>query len=136
MVGGDGGQGGAGQLQIGGVVFGQGGEDVGEQVAQDAHDGEVVVDKAQLDVEADVFAEVADGVVGFGAEDGADLEDAFEDADHDLLVELGALRQVGGAAEVVDGEDVGAALGGGGDELGRLDLGKALAGRDGRGRRP
>ncbi len=92
------------------------------------HDGEVVVDKAQLDVEADVFAEVADGVVGLGAEDGADFEDAFEDADHDLFVELGALGQVGRAAEVVDGEDVGAALGGGGDELGRLDLGKALAG--------
>ena len=86
------------------------------------------VDKAQLDVEADVFAEVADGVVGFGAKDGADFEDAFEDADHDLLIELGALRQVGRAAEVVDGKDVGAAFGGGGDELGGLDLGKALAG--------
>ena len=128
MVGRDGGQGGTGQFEVGGVVFGQGREDVGEQVAQDAHDGEVVLDKAQLDVEADVFAEVADGVVGFGAEDGADFEDAFEDADHDLFIELGALGQVGGAAEVVDGEDVGAALGGGGDELGGLDLGKALAG--------
>ena len=121
------GQSGAGQGQVGRVGGGEGGEDVGQHLAQEGHDREVVVDKAELDVEADVFVEVAGGVVRLGAKDRPDLKDALEDADHDLLVELGALRQVGLAAEVVDGEDVGPALGGGGDQLGRLDLGEALA---------
>ena len=82
-------------------------------------------DEAHLDVERDVLVEVARRVVRLGAEDRADLEDALEDADHDLLVELRALRQVGRPAEVVDGEDVGPALGGRGDELRRLDLDEA-----------
>src|SRR3979411_664161 len=55
-------------------------------------------------------ADVAGSVVGFGPEDGSHLEHPLVDADHDLLVELRALRQVGGSAEIVDPEHVGAAL--------------------------
>ena len=68
---------------------------------------------------------MADRVVRLSTEDRGHLVDALEDADHDLLVELRALRQVGALAEVVDGKDVGPALGGGGNKLGRLDFGKA-----------
>ena len=81
--------------------------------------------KPRLCVERDVLVEVAGGVVRLGAEHRADLEDALEDADHRLLVELRALRQVGGLAEVVEGEDVRAALGGRADDLRRLDLHEA-----------
>ena len=83
----------------------------GDHVAQHRHHGEVVLDEAHLDVQADVLVEVARRVVRLGAEDRPDLEDALEDADHDLLVELRTLRQVRRAAKVVEREDVGAALG-------------------------
>ena len=53
----------------------------------------VVADEAHLGVERHVLGQVADGVVRFGSEHRADLVDALEHADHDLLVELRALRQ-------------------------------------------
>jgi hypothetical protein len=65
--------------------------------------------------------------VRLGAEGRPDLVDPLEDADHRLLVELRALREVRRAPEVVQREDVRAALGRGGDDLGRLDLGEAEA---------
>ena len=94
----------------------------GEQVAQHGHDAEVVVDEAELDVEGHVLREVADGVVRFGPEHGTDLVHALEHADHHLLVELRRLREITGAAEVVDAKDVGARLRRGRDDLRRLDL--------------
>ena len=86
----------------------------------------MVLDEAELDVERDVLREVAHGVVRLGAEDRADLVDPLEDADQLLLVELRALGEVRRPAEVVDREDVGAALGRGLDELGGVDLGEAV----------
>src|SRR2546428_13814381 len=65
-------------------------------------------------------------VVRFRAEDRADLVHALEDADHDLLVELRALRQERGATEVVDREHVRAALRRRRDDLRRLDLREAV----------
>jgi hypothetical protein len=85
----------------------------------------VVVDEPELDVERHVLGQVADGVVGLGPEGRAGLVDPLEHPDHDLLVELRALRQVGRPAEVVEREDVRAALGRGADDLRRLDLGVA-----------
>ena len=62
------------------------------------------------------------------AEDGPDLEDLAQVGhERHLLVQLRRLREVGEAVEVAEPEDVGAALGGGGDELGRVDLDEALA---------
>eukprot|EP00965_Chrysotila_dentata_P072173 2385434-Pleurochrysis_carterae.AAC.2 len=62
----------------------------------------------------------------FGAEDRSDFEYAPKVShQRHLLVELRRLRQVCGAAEVAELEDVGSALGGGGDHLGRVDLGEA-----------
>ena len=85
----------------------------------------MVADEAELDVERAVLREVPDRVVRLGPEHRADLVDPLEDADHLLLVELRALGEVRGPAEVVDGEDVGARLGGRLDELRRRDLGEA-----------
>ena len=65
---------------------------------------------------------MAGSVVRFCAEDGADLEDSLEDADEGLFVELRALSQEGAFTEVVDGEDVRAALRGGRDDFRGLDL--------------
>ena len=97
----------------------------GNGVGEHRHHRELVLDEADLGVQGDVLVDVTGGVVRLGAEDGADLEDALEDADHDLLVELRALGQVGGLAEVVEGEGGGAELGGRADDLRCLDLGEA-----------
>jgi hypothetical protein len=58
----------------------------------------VVLNKAELDVEANVLVGVAGCVVGFGSKDRADLANPFEDPNHDLLVELRALGQEGRVA--------------------------------------
>jgi hypothetical protein len=84
----------------------------------------MVADEADLGVERGVLREMADRVVRLGTEDGADLEDALEDPDEHLLVQLRTLREVGRATEVVKGEDVRAGLGRRADELGRRDLGE------------
>jgi len=85
----------------------------------------MVADEPELGVERDVLREVPSGLVRLGAEDGPGLVDALEDADHRLLVELRALREECVAAEVVDAEEVRAALGREGDDLRRLNLGEA-----------
>ena len=82
------------------------------------------LDEPELGVEGDVLRQVPDGVVRLGPEHRADLVDPLEDADHLLLVELRALREVRRPAEVVDLEDVGPGLGRRLHELGRLDLGE------------
>ena len=107
----------------------------GDHVAQARHHLAVVLDEAELDVERDVLREVAHGVVRLGAEHRPDLVDALEDADQLLLVELRALGEVRRPAEVVDLEDVGAALGRRLDELGGVDLGEAVR-RRGSSRKP
>ena len=61
-----------------------------------------------------------------GAVNRADLEHAAERARKVLLVELGRLRQVSGLAEVVQLEQVRAALCASDNDLGRVDVGKAL----------
>ena len=102
-------------------------DDVAQGAGQHAHDREMVVDEAKLGVQAHVFVDMARGVVRLGAEHRAHLVHALEHADHDLLVELRRLRQVGLLAEVVHAEDVGPALARRRQQFGRLDLGEALA---------
>ena len=94
-------------------------------VAQAGDHLAVVLDEAELDVQADVLRQVPHRVVRLGAEHRPDLVDPLEDPDQHLLVELRALGEVRLAAEVVDLEDVGAALGRRLDQLGRGDLGEA-----------
>ena len=85
-----------------------------------------VVKKADLKLELLALSEVAGGLRGLSAEEGHEGEDALIDANHDLLIELAALGEGGGVAEVVDMEKLGTALGGGSDEVG----GEVLYGLD------
>ncbi len=118
---------GAGPLDGVGRVLVDPGDHPGEDLAQHREHVAVVADEAELDVERDVLRQVPHGVVRLGAEDRPDLVDPLEDADQLLLVELRALGEVRRPAEVVDREDVGAALGRGLDELRGVDLGEAEA---------
>src|SRR4051812_27989448 len=63
-------------------------------------------------------------IVWLGAKDRPDLEDTFEDADHDLFIELWALRQIRWSSEVIDAKDIRTALGRRRDNLGCLNLDK------------
>ena len=61
-------------------------------------------------------------------EHGGHLKHPLEHPHHGLLIELGGLSQEGLASEIVQAEDVAAPLRPGVDDLGGVDLGKALAG--------
>src|SRR5579875_1824972 len=93
---------------------------------QHGHHREVTLDKAHLGVQANIFVDMARGVVRLGAKDRTNLEDTLKDADHHLLIKLWTLRQRSRAVEVVQLEDVGPALGRGGHNLGCLNLCEAL----------
>ena len=87
----------------------------------------VVLHEGHLHVEPHELGHVAVGERVLGAEDGAHLEDALEVAHQShLLVQLRRLREVREAVKVLDLEDVGATLGGGCDELRRVDFCKPL----------
>ena len=101
------------------------GDHPGDDVAQAGDHLVVVLDEAELDVEADVLGQVPHRVVRLGPEHRPDLVDPLEDADQHLLVELRALGEVRRPAEVVDLEDVRAGLGGRLDQLGGVHLGEA-----------
>ena len=85
----------------------------------------MVVDEAELGVERGVLGEVPTRLVRLGAPDLPGLVDPLEDADHRLLVELRALCEERRPAEVVEPEDIRAALGRGADDLRRRDLREA-----------
>src|SRR5262249_49355720 len=72
--------------------------------------------------------QVTRGVVLFSPVYRSDLEDTFEDTDHDLLVKLRALREICRAAKVVDFEQLCTTFGAGRDNLRRVDLGEPLPG--------
>ena len=62
----------------------------------------------------------------FGTECWTNLEDPLQRPDHDLLVELWALSEIGRPPEVVDGKDVGPALGRGLEQLRGRNFREAL----------
>ena len=72
------------------------------------------------------------GVAILGPEHRPDLEDLLEAraGGADLLVQLGGHGKAGGASEVVEREDVGAALRRAADQLRGVDLGEALVDED------
>ena len=80
-------------------------------------------DVAELQIEAGELGGVLVGVALLCAEHGAGLEDALKAGSHGhLLVELGALCQIGIAVEVIHLEHLRAALAGSSDQLGGVDL--------------
>src|SRR6266542_558269 len=93
---------------------------------EDGHHVVVVADESHLGIERDVFVQVARCVMRLRAEDRPHLEDALEDTDEDLLVELRALSEICGLTEVVHAEAVRATLGRRRDNLRGKDLGETL----------
>src|SRR5207237_943783 len=85
----------------------------------------MVLNKAKLGIQADIFVDVTCGVVRFRAKDRAHLEDTLKDTDHCLLVKLRALRQERWPSKVVQLENVRAALSSCRHDLWRLYLGKS-----------
>src|SRR6266581_767555 len=70
-------------------------------VTQERHDCKMVLNKSKLHIEADIFIDMSCCVVWFRTEDWTHLEDTLKDSHHDLLIELGTLRQVCISPEVV-----------------------------------
>src|SRR5258707_2762111 len=87
----------------------------------------MVLDEPEFCIEAHILVHMAGGIVRFGAKDWADLVDALEHADHDLFIELRALCEIRWSAEVIEFEDIGTALCGRRDDLGRLDFREATS---------
>src|SRR5260370_22012868 len=96
--------------QLVSIAIGKRSQYTGDNIAQEGHDRKVVLNEAEFDIQANILVDVASGVMRLGAADRADLEDTLEDTDHNLLVELWALRQVCRSPKVVEFEAVGAAL--------------------------
>src|SRR2546423_1774814 len=119
------------QVKFRSIVLAECLQDVRDHISQQSHYREMVLDKAKFGVQADIFIDMARGVVRLGAEDRADLEDALEDTNHDLLVELWTLCQVGGPSKVVQLKDVSSTLGCSGYNLRCLNLRKAACGQRG-----
>ena len=113
-------------LQIGGVVLFQQFHGVAEEAGLHLDDIVKGGDIPHLKVHGGVFVQVPGGGVLLCPEDGSDLKDPLIDAYHHLLIKLGRLPQKGLAGKVLQTEDVAAALGAGVDDLGGVDLGKAL----------
>jgi hypothetical protein len=102
-------------------TLGRCGEEVfGEfQQAVEVHVGDFGLDHPEL-------GEVTAGLRFFGAEGGAEAVDLAERQRGGLDVELAGLGEVGGVAEVVDGEERGGAFAGGGREDGRIGADEAV----------
>ena len=101
-------------------------ENVHEEPPKDVKDFVVMLVEAHLHVHSGKLAEMTRSVVLLGAEDGADLEAAFEAGargDH-LLVELRRLREADLLPKVVEAEHLRTTLRGAADELGGMHLDK------------
>ena len=109
-----------------GIVLFQKVHDVAQRARLHVHDVVKAVDEPHLEVHADILVEVAGGVVMLRTEHGPDLEHALVDGDEHLFIELRALRQKHLLAEIVELEDIRAALRALCADLGRADLGESL----------
>ena len=83
-------------------------------VTQERHDCKMVLNKSKLNIEADIFVDIASCVVWFCTEDWTHLEDTLKDPHHSLLVKLRTLRQERWPPKVVQLKDCGTAFGGSG----------------------
>src|SRR2546423_15716677 len=72
------------QLQFRSIVLAECLQDVRDHISQQSHYRGMVLDKAKFGVQADIFIDMARGVVRLGAVDPADLGDTVGDANHDL----------------------------------------------------
>src|SRR5207244_3393088 len=98
------------QLQFSRVLFVECCQDTCYHITQQSHHRKVVLDEDELHIQADILVEVARGIMWLGAKDRTDLEDALKDTHHNLFIELWALCEVARSPEVVQLENVRAAL--------------------------
>ena len=99
------------------------GKGVSQQLLLQMHDLLAGVHVGELQIKAGEFGRVLVGVGLLGAENGTCLKDALQPGRHrHLLVELRRLRQIRLGVKVLDLKHLGAGLGGGGDQLGRVDF--------------
>ena len=102
-------------------------EDGLEHAVDDSHHLMVITFDGHLEIQTGVFGEMAMCVAVLSAEDWTNLKHAPKvGADSQLLRQLRALRQEGIAVEIVDLEDLGAGLGRGWLEFGRVDFHEAF----------
>ena len=114
------------QGQLGGIPGAEQLHQVPEEALLHLHHVGKGVDIAHLKVQGGVLVEMPLGGVLLRPEHRGHLVHPLEHPHHGLLVELGGLGQEGFSAKIVQAEDVGAPLRPGVDDLGGVDLGKAL----------
>src|SRR6266568_7991958 len=118
------------QLQLTCILCAGSFKDMSNHVTQERHDCKVVLNKSKLNIEADIFIDMSCCVVWFRTEDWTHLEDTLKDSHHDLLIELGTLRQVCISPEVVKFEDIGSTFCCRCNDLWRLYLSKISCSQD------
>src|SRR5690606_15311549 len=112
------------QLARGVIPYGS--EHVLDRRLLEGHHVLFVLERTELGVEGEVLGQVPRRMPLLRPVHGRRLVDALEHADHDPLVELGRLSQVGALPVEVDLEEVGTALGASAHQLGREDLRETL----------
>jgi len=109
--------------QLAGIAFLDVLEHEDHQLADQVEHFEVVVLNFHFQIEAREFTKMAIGVRVFSSEDWADFEHTTQvTAECHLLVQLGALRETCGLAEILKLKDVGAALGRAANQLWGVDF--------------
>src|SRR5215467_3108320 len=77
-----------------------------DHITQESHDCKMVLNKAKLDIKADILVDMPCRIVWLCTENRTYLEDSFKNTHHYLLIELWTLRQVCISPEVVKFEDI------------------------------
>src|SRR5205085_3054899 len=99
------------QAQFSSITFVEGINEASYHLTQERHHSKVVLDEAELGIQAHILVDVTCGIVRLGTKNRAYLKDALKDSHHNLLVELRTLCQERWSSEVVKLEDVRATLG-------------------------
>ena len=100
--------------------------DVFQRARFHIHDVLERIDEAHFEIHRNIFVQVARSVVVFRAEHGRDFKHPFVNAHKRLLVQLRRLCQIHLLSEVIQFENVRAALGARKIDLRRVHLGKIL----------
>src|SRR5678815_5955671 len=108
------------------MIFVQLFEDPGQQPPLELNDVFRAIDESHFKVEGVILRQMAARGMRLCAIDMSGLKHAFESSHSMLFIELRTLRQVCHAVEILNGEEIGTALGAAGDNLGRHDFCEAI----------
>src|SRR5260221_9175371 len=93
-------------------------------LSQQRHHIEVIVDKAKLNIKADVLVNMTSCRVRFCAENRTNFKNTFKNANHYLLIKLRTLRQISSATKVFNRKYIRSAFGRCANQFRRLNFGK------------